>query len=115
MAQSEGFLARDQSVVPGSERKKLLGLISYIEACAYAVVLATWLKRIELDPKILSGKPVIKGTRIPVYLVVELMASGMSEAEVLKEYPSLSREDVRAALKYASRVLRREEIIPLEA
>lgn len=63
----------------------------------------------------LRGKPVIKGTRIPVYLIVELMASGMSEAEILKEYPDLSREDVRAALQYASKVLRQEEVIPIEA
>jgi uncharacterized protein (DUF433 family) len=64
---------------------------------------------------VLRGKPVIKGTRIPVYLIVELMASGMSEAEILKEYPDLSREDVRAALQYASKVLRQEEVIPIEA
>ena len=73
------------------------------------------LKRITIDPKVLRGKPVIKGTRIPVYLIVELMGSGLSEAEVLKEYPGLSREDVRAALQYASRVLRQEEVIPIEA
>ena len=77
--------------------------------------MATRLKRIELDPKILRGKPVIKGTRIPVHLIVELMASGMSETEVLKEYPTLTREDVRAALKYASSVVRQEEVIPTEA
>ena len=77
--------------------------------------MATRLKRIAVDPKVLRGKPVIKGTRIPVYLVVELVASGMSEAEVLKEYPNLSREDVRAALRYASKVLRQEEVIPIEA
>ena len=76
--------------------------------------MATRIKRIAIDPKVHRGKPVIKGTRIPVYLVVELMASGMSEAEVLEEYPSLSREDVRAALQYASKVLR-QEVIPIEA
>jgi uncharacterized protein (DUF433 family) len=68
-----------------------------------------------LDPKILRGKPVIKGTRIPVHLVVELMASGMSVTEVLNEYPTLTREDVRAALKYASSVVRQEEVIPTKA
>lgn len=73
------------------------------------------LKRIEVNRKILGGKPVIRGTRIPVYLVVELLASGMGEEGVLKEYPGLAREDVRAALEYASRVLRQEEVIPIEA
>jgi uncharacterized protein (DUF433 family) len=77
--------------------------------------LATRPGRIAIDPKVLRGKPVIKGTRIPVYLIVELMASGMSEAEILKEYPDLSRGDVRAALQYASKVLRQEEVIPIEA
>lgn len=77
--------------------------------------MATRPGRIAIDPKVLRGKPVIKGTRIPVYLIVELMASGMSEAEILKEYPDLSREDVRAALQYASKVLRQEEVIPIEA
>ena len=73
------------------------------------------LKRIEVDPKILGGKPVVKGTRVPVYLVVELLASGMSEGEILKEYPSLRRDDIRAALEYASKILRDQEVIPIEA
>ena len=73
------------------------------------------LKRIAVDPKILGGKPVVKGTRIPVYLVVELLASGMTEAEILKEYPGLHRDDIRAALEYASKILREEEAIPIEA
>jgi uncharacterized protein (DUF433 family) len=77
--------------------------------------LATRLRRISIDPKVLGGKPVIKGTRVPVYLVVELLASGMSEDRLLKEYPELRREDVRAALDYASRVLRQEEVIPIQA
>jgi uncharacterized protein (DUF433 family) len=77
--------------------------------------LATRSGRIAIDPKVLRGKPVIKGTRIPGYLIVELMASDMSETEILKEYPDLSREDVRAALQYASKVLRQEEVIPIEA
>jgi len=73
------------------------------------------LKRIRLNTKIMGGKPVIKGTRIPVYLILELLASGMSEQDVMKEYPTLKREDVRASLAYASKILREEEIIPIEA
>jgi uncharacterized protein (DUF433 family) len=73
------------------------------------------LDRVVLDPKILGGKPVIKGTRIAVYLIVELLASGMTEEKLLREYPSLRKEDIRAALEYASRILREEEVIPIEA
>ena len=88
---------------------------SYIQGVSSSLRPAVSLKRITIDPKVLRGKPVIKGTRIPVYLIVELMGSGLSEAEVLKEYPGLSREDVRAALQYASKVLRQEEVISIEA
>lgn len=77
--------------------------------------LATKPRRITIDQKILGGKAVIKGTRIPVYLIVELLASGMTEEKVLKEYPGLHRDDVRAALEYASKVLRQEEVISIEA
>ena len=50
-----------------------------------------------------------------MYLIVELLASGMSEKEILKEYPNLDRDDIRAALEYASKVLSGEEVIPIEA
>jgi len=70
--------------------------------------------RIVIDPKIMHGKPVIKGTRIPVYVVLNLLAGGMSEEEVLKEYPDLTREDILACLEYAAR-LAEEEVGVLEA
>ncbi len=73
------------------------------------------LQRITVNEKVLGGKPIIKGTRIPVYLILELLASGMGEEEVLKEYPELKREDIKAALEYASKILRQEEVIPIEA
>jgi len=60
-------------------------------------------ERIVINPEVLSGKPVIKGTRIPVYLILELLAAGMSMDDVLREYPELTREDIQAALEYASR------------
>jgi len=66
------------------------------------------LDRIVVDPNILVGKPVIKGTRIPVYLIIELIAGGMTIKDVLKEYPELREEDVKAALLYASKLLERE-------
>ena len=67
-------------------------------------------ERIIIDKKILAGKPVIRGTRISVEFILELMASGMTVADILKEYSQLTREDVLAALAYASNVLRNEEI-----
>jgi uncharacterized protein (DUF433 family) len=57
-------------------------------------------KRIALNPRIIVGKPVIRSTRIPVELVVRMVAQGISEAEILREYPRLQREDIGAALLY---------------
>ncbi len=61
-----------------------------------------WQARIVIDPAILVGKPVVKGTRLAVEFVVDLLAQGWSEAEVLQNYPGLTREDIRACLSYAS-------------
>ena len=71
------------------------------------------LQRIEINPKVMVGKPVIRGTRIPVELIVRLVAQGISEAEILEEYPHLLLEDIRAALTYAAKVLAHEEVFPL--
>ena len=69
--------------------------------------------RIVIDPDVMVGKPVIKGTRIPVYLIVEFVANGMTEKEILTEYPQLRKEDIRAALLYASKCLEREVTVTL--
>jgi len=66
--------------------------------------------RIEINPKVMLGKPVIKGTRIPVYLILELYAGGYSSKKILKAYPTLTEEDLKAALGYASQTLKNEEI-----
>lgn len=58
-------------------------------------------ERIVKDPKIMVGKPVIKGTRIPVYLIVKLYESGHSISDILDIYPSLKKKDVEAALEYS--------------
>ena len=58
-------------------------------------------QRISIDPKIMVGKPVICGTRIPVELVVRMLAQGVPESDILREYPRLKLEDVRAAWAYA--------------
>ena len=62
-------------------------------------------KRIAVDPAVMAGKPVIRGTRIPVELIVRMLAQGVSEQEIRREYPRLEPEDLRAALAYAASVL----------
>ena len=59
-------------------------------------------ERIETNPKIMLGKPVVKGTRIPVALILNLLAHGYTPERVLEAYPDLKREDVQAAMEYAS-------------
>ena len=61
-----------------------------------------WNERITTNPKILGGRPAVKGTRLPVSLILELLASGSSEASILAGYSRLSVEDIRACLRYAS-------------
>ncbi len=70
--------------------------------------------RIVVDPKILTGKPIVRGTRISVELVVELLAAGWSHAQILASYPHLSEEDIRACLGYATELLREEKVYPLK-
>jgi len=67
--------------------------------------------RIEIDPKKMGGKPVIKGTRIPVYFILELLANGWSFEEILENYPGLTKEDILAAIKYASIILKEEQYV----
>jgi len=68
------------------------------------------LERIIVDPKVMAGKPVIRGTRITVDNILELLAAGMKPEEIAEDY-NISPEDSRAALLYAARVLSREEVI----
>jgi uncharacterized protein (DUF433 family) len=62
-------------------------------------------ERIVINPDVCNGRPVVRGTRIAVQTVLEFLAAGDSVAEVLEEYPSLTREDVQACLDYAARVM----------
>jgi uncharacterized protein (DUF433 family) len=70
-------------------------------------------ERIVVDPDILVGKPVVRGTRLAVEFIVELLAQGWSESEILRNYPGLVREDIQACLAYASSALRAEKVFPL--
>lgn len=72
-----------------------------------------WKERVIIDPEIHHGDPCIKGTRIPVSIIVGSIADGMSFSEVLAAYPQLTQEDIHAALAYAAEVLRHEVIIPM--
>ena len=72
--------------------------------------MSDWRNRIAVDPEVMLGKPVIAGTRIPVEQVLRKLAAGMSVEAVLRDYPRLTREDVQAALAYASDAVGSEEI-----
>jgi uncharacterized protein (DUF433 family) len=61
-----------------------------------------WRSRIMVDSKVLAGKPVIRGTRISVEFILDLLANGWTIEEILKNYPQLKREDVTATLKYTA-------------
>ena len=74
-----------------------------------------WQERIVIDPKILVGKPVIKGTRLAVEFVIDLLAHDWSEAEILRNYPGLTHQDIQACLGYASAMLHSEKVYPLKA
>jgi uncharacterized protein (DUF433 family) len=73
-----------------------------------------WQERIVIDPSILVGKPVVKGTRLAVEFIVDLLAQGWDEAEILRNYPGLTRLDIQACLSYASAILRTERVYPFE-
>jgi uncharacterized protein (DUF433 family) len=70
----------------------------------------TWQDRITIDPNLLVGKPIIKGTRMSVEFVVDLLGRGWNTAQVLKEYDHLTADDIQACLAYASDVLKSEAI-----
>lgn len=72
-----------------------------------------WEARIGLEPDVLAGKPVVRGTRLAVEFVVELLADGWTEDAILAQYPGLTPEDIRACLQYASERLRSEKVYPL--
>jgi len=74
-----------------------------------------WQDRVVVDPNVLVGKPVIKGTRLAVEFIIDLLAQGWAESEILDNYPGLTREDIRACLAYAREALRAERVYPVEA
>ena len=71
--------------------------------------------RIVLDPDVLAGKPVVRGTRLSVEFIIGLMADGWSEANILANYPGLTRDDIAACLAYARDILQSEKVFPSAA
>jgi len=71
------------------------------------------LERITVDPKVMVGKPVIRGTRIPVALILRMLGQGIPTEEILRDYPRLDRADIEAAIAYAARVVEHEDVFPL--
>lgn len=72
-----------------------------------------WSARVVLDPTVLSGKPVVRGTRLSVQFIVGLLAQGWSTAQIVQEYEQLAVEDIQACLAYASDLLQTEHVYPL--
>jgi uncharacterized protein (DUF433 family) len=74
-----------------------------------------WQDRIAADPKVLVGKPVIKGTRLSVEFIIELLAAGWTHQQILENYPHISSEDIQACLSYAAELLHSERVYSSES
>jgi uncharacterized protein (DUF433 family) len=74
-----------------------------------------WRERIVVDPKILVGKPIIRGTRISVEFVIDLLARGWTTEQILREYDHLTLEDIQACLSYAAELVKEERVYSLPA
>ncbi len=74
--------------------------------------MSTLMERITIDPGICHGKPCIRGLRYPVESLLELLSSGMTIDEILRDYEDLERDDVLAALEYAARIIQVKRILP---
>jgi uncharacterized protein (DUF433 family) len=74
-----------------------------------------WRDRIEVNPKILVGKPVIKGTRLAVEFILDLLAERWTHEQILKSYPQLTEEDIWAVLAYAAETIKQEKVYPVPA
>lgn len=70
--------------------------------------------RIELNPQVMLGKPVVRGTRITVEIILKKLAQGISIDEILADYPRLTREDIQAAIAYAATALGTDDVLPLD-
>ena len=74
-----------------------------------------WRERISIDPKICHGKPCVRGSRIMVSVILDNLAEGRTPEQLVRDYPPLKMEDVKAAIAYAAELAREEELVPLRA
>lgn len=74
-----------------------------------------WNEHIEINPRVLTGKPVIKNTRLAVEFILQMLAAGVSMEEILANYPALTREDILACIAYAVDIVSSEQVYPLSA
>lgn len=74
-----------------------------------------WEQRIEINPAVLVGKPVVRGTRLAVEFIIDLLAQGWPESEILRNYPGLTAQDIQACLSYASATLKAEKVYAVMA
>jgi len=74
-----------------------------------------WKDHIDIDPAVLVGKPVIKGTRIAVEFIMDLLAQGWSEQNIFENYPGITHEDVISCLRYTEQIIKTERIYALDA
>ena len=74
-----------------------------------------WQEHIVIDPKILAGKPIVKGTRLSVEFIIELLAQDWTEQQILENYPGITHADISACLHYAGQVLKSERVYPVSA
>lgn len=72
-----------------------------------------WRARISIDPKVCHGKPCIRGSRVMVSVILDNLAEGRTPEQVVRDYPPLKNEDVKAAIAYAAELAREEELVPL--
>jgi uncharacterized protein (DUF433 family) len=72
-----------------------------------------WRSRITVNPEILAGKPIIKGTRISVEHILDLLANGWTTETILENYPQLKKQDITAVLRYATQMMKEEKVYPL--
>jgi len=81
--------------------------------CSVRRQLMKWNERIVIDPAVLTGKLVIRGTRLAVDFIVGLLAQGWTQADTLRNYPGVTHDDIAACLQYASETLQAEKVYPL--
>ncbi|MFO7793419.1 MAG: DUF433 domain-containing protein [Candidatus Nanohaloarchaea archaeon] len=68
------------------------------------------MNRVETDPEKMAGKPLIKGTRVPIYIILDMLVEGKSFDDIIEAYPDLDEKDIRSAIKYASERVKGEEL-----